>query len=211
MKGGVCKDKKGLEMGCSNGYSIECLSSLVSLLDVVDGSRYMLDNLPDNIKNNPNINLIYSLFEDLNIIDKYDYIFCSFVLEHVKDPQNIIDICYKMLKSNGNMFITVPNARALSRQMAQKMGLGDIYSLTENDLAHGHRRVFDLTILKKLINNSKFKAIKYGGTYVKPFADFQLNQMIAAEIIGKNQFNGMQLLAEDYPDISGAIYAILKK
>ena len=202
----------GLELGCSSGYSTLCLSELVCELDVVDGSRKMLDRLDDAVQSKGNVNLIYSLFEELCGVGKYDYIFCSYVMEHVADPASIIEICYKLLKEGGKMFITVPNARALSRQMALKMKLiSSLYDLTENDIAHGHRRVYDLVSLELLVRDSKFCLEQIGGTFIKPYADFQINEMIKNNIIGFEQLEGMQLLAEDYPDLSGSIYVTLNK
>ncbi len=70
------------------------------------------------------------------------------------------------------MFITVPNATALSRQMAVKMNLlSSLYELTENDLAHGHRRVFDKDILLALLRQSGFRVVDTRGTFLKPFSD----------------------------------------
>lgn len=204
---------KGLELGCSSGYSTMRLSEMLNRLDVVDGSKKMLDSLPDKIKNCSNVKFIYSLFEEFTCDEQYDYIFCSYVLEHVTNPAVILDIGYKALKPLGKLFITVPNAQALSRQMALEMGLiHDLYTLTENDIAHGHRRVFDMISLKNLLEGSLFSNIlEVGGTFVKQFADFQFNQMIEKEIIGKMQLMGMQKIARKYPELSGSIYAVCQK
>lgn len=203
--------RKGLKLGCSSGYSTMCLANLLDELDVVDGSSNMIEIASKQVTNT-NVHFRYSLFEELNDWEKYDYIFCSYVLEHVLDPAEVLNICHHALKKGGRLFVTVPNARALSRQMALEMGLLEsLYSLTENDKAHGHRRVFDLEILRKIIEDSPFESIEFGGTFVKQYADFQINQMIDANIIGKEQLIGMQKLAEKYPDISGSIYAVLEK
>lgn len=204
------KEKRGLELGCSNGYSTKCLSKVIGELDVVDGSQNMIKKASENLQQT-NVNFIYALFEEFTG-GGYDYVFCSYVLEHVIEPNKILDMCFRVLKNNGKMFITVPNAMALSRQMAKEMGLIDnLYTLTENDKAHGHRRVFDLEMLKNLIMDSGFTILDIGGTFLKPYSDFQLNQMIDQHIIGKEQLRGMQKLAKQYPELSGSIYAILGK
>lgn len=180
-------------------------------LDVVDGSQCMLQKASKRVKNR-NVNFKYGLFENIKEIEIYDYIFCSYVLEHVIDPDEILKICYRALKKGGKLCITVPNAKALSRQMAVNMGLLEsVYQLTDNDIAHGHRRVFDLKLLTETIGKSRFELLTVGGTFVKQFADFQLNKMIQEGIIGEQQLKGMQKLAEIYPEISGSIYAILLK
>lgn len=203
------KDGYGLELGCSGGYSTQCLSCLVRKLDVVDGSKKMIQNCRDV---NGNVTFLYSLFEDLEFEDKYDFVFCSYVLEHVISPRQILEVCHRALRPGGKLFITVPNATALSRQMALKMKLlGSLYELTENDLAHGHRRVFDKKSLLGLVSQGKFKVLDTGGTFVKQFADFQMDKMIEQKIIGGGQLEGMQEMAKVYPELSGSIYAILEK
>ena len=39
----------------------------------------------------------------------FDVIVCSEVIEHVSDPQKIIDFAYKLLKKNGLIILTTPN------------------------------------------------------------------------------------------------------
>lgn len=201
-----------LELGCSNGYSTKLLSEMVAELTVVDGSKYMLERLDEELLKRENVTFVYSLFEELDDENKYNNIFCSYILEHVIDPIQILHILYRALERGGRLFITVPNATALSRQMAVEMKmLNNLYELTENDLAHGHRRIFDMQKLKDLIGETPFKLKKTGGTFVKEFADFQLNQMIENQIIGETQLDGMQKLAEKYPELSGSIYVICEK
>lgn len=205
----IKKPGYGLELGCSSGYSTERLSQLVRRLDVVDGSKKMLAKCKQFDKK---VTFLYALFEELDIREKYDFIFCSYVLEHVMSPRQILEVCHSGLRPAGMLFITVPNATALSRQMALEMNLlSSLYELTENDLAHGHRRVFDRESLMKLVGQSGFRVIDTGGTFLKPFADFQMNQMIAQKIIGGGQLRAMQKMAQIYPELSGSIYAVLER
>lgn len=171
-----------------------------------------MERLDSEIAGKKNVTFIYSLFEELQYKEVYDKVFCSYVLEHVVNPMDILAMIYRALKPGGRLFITVPNATALSRQMALDMKLmEDLYELTDNDRAHGHRRVFDLQKLRHILNQTSFKIKKTGGTFVKEFADFQLNRMIESGIIGEKQLHGMQKLAERYPELSGSIYAICEK
>jgi 2-polyprenyl-3-methyl-5-hydroxy-6-metoxy-1,4-benzoquinol methylase len=202
-------DSIALELGCSDGYSTDLLSRLVKKLDVVEGSNIMIERAigiaPSNVQ------FRHALFEELAEETKYQYIFANYVLEHVIDPIDVLRKCSKLLNKDGLIFITVPNARALSRQLALEMGIiSNLYELTQNDLQHGHRRVFDMTALNMLLSKCGFQIICTGGLYVKPFADFQLNKMIESNIIGESQLNAMHKLAYTYPDISGSIYLIAK-
>ncbi len=114
---------KSLELGCSNGYSTRILSELTELLDVVDGSKYMLERMRQELPAKKNVTFIYSLFEELEKENEYENIFCSYILEHVVNPEQLLNKIYYMLRPGGKAFITVPNATALSRQMAFEMHL----------------------------------------------------------------------------------------
>lgn len=207
----VSKDKDALELGCSDGYSTELIASIVRCLDVVDGSYKMISKAKENVSYD-NVQYDCRLFEDINIDKKYDYIFANYIFEHVNNPEEVVNIAYSLLKNGGYLFVTVPNAKALSRQMAVSMGLlKSLYELTENDKNHGHRRVYDLNTLSELFGKSEFCIKKIGGTFVKQFADFQLDQIIEKKIVDDDYLKAMQELGEKYPDISGSIYIILQK
>ena len=207
--------KKGgtvLELGCGEGDSTRLFAASFHKVVVREGSQEFLNRAQKNLKAFKNIEFSYGLFEDISDIEQYDMIIANYIFEHIQNVQEIFNICYLALKNNGLLFITVPNAKALSRQLAVKMGLLDnIYALTENDLKHGHRRVFDMELLKREAEQTPFVVEKSGGVYVKEFADFQLKVMLEHDIIGREHFMGMQELAKDYPEIAGSIWMCLRK
>ncbi|WP_054773162.1 class I SAM-dependent methyltransferase [Methylogaea oryzae] len=115
LKGGA-----GLELGCSDGYMTALLAQRLERLDVVDGSRHFIEAARQ--RNLPNVGYHHSLFEEYAPDFRYDYVFASFVLEHVLDPQPVLAMARAVLKEDGLLFVVVPNARALSRQLALHMG-----------------------------------------------------------------------------------------
>ena len=69
------------------------------------------------------------MFETFIAKEQFDVIIANYIFEHIEDVQQIMNICYDSLKEKGILFITVPNAKALSRQLALKMELiDDLYS-----------------------------------------------------------------------------------
>ena len=48
------------------------------------------------------------------IKDKFDIILCLEVLEHQIKPKEFLDLCFKLLKEDGILIITVPNRERLS-------------------------------------------------------------------------------------------------
>lgn len=200
---------RGLELGSEIGYMSERIATLVDHLDIVDGSESFLNQVKQ--RGIPNASYFCSLFEQFQPEPVYDYVFASHILEHLVDVSVVLEMVRKALKPGGYLFITVPNARALSRQLARHMGLiDDLYALTPNDLRGGHRRVYDRVLLTREIEGSGFEIIAQGGLLFKPFADFQMDQLIDTGLLGSQQCEGLYRLGFDYPDMCADIFAITR-
>jgi len=204
VQGGI-----GLELGSEIGYMSERLAALVEHLDIVDGSEAFLEQVKK--RNIPNASYICSLFEDFQPTQKYDVVFASHILEHLQDVQVVLRMVKHALKPDGTLFATVPNARAMSRQLARHMGLLDsLYALTPNDIRGGHRRVYDRASLDRDIEIAGFEIIAEGGILFKPFADFQMDQLIDSGILGPQQCEGLFKLGREYPDLCADLYVIAR-
>ncbi|MEE9379665.1 MAG: class I SAM-dependent methyltransferase, partial [Candidatus Lokiarchaeia archaeon] len=206
----------GLQLGCSSDcYETELLSKILYKLDVIEGSSINIERCQK--KNLPNVRFFNSLFEEFKVIidkEKYDFIFCTYVLEHVIDVQPILNMIKSVLNSKGFVFFVVPNCRACSRQLALYMNLiPGLRELTENDLIHGHRRVYDRFSFNKDIEKAGFRIIQQGGIIFKILADFQLDELIEKRVLNKSHFKGLYKLGLEYPDFCDSLYAIccLKK
>lgn len=199
--------KSVLQLGCSSGYETKLLSRLFNHIEVIDGSKKFIDKIKDQLKTN-NVNFIYSLFEDFNYQpDKYDYIFCSYVLEHVFDPVQVLEKVKTSLKPSGRIFVVVPNYSAFSRQLARELGLvKDLKALTSNDRVHGHRRVYGFQELENDIKKAGYKVTYKQGVVFKILADFQLNKMLEAGIIGEEHIHGLQKMASVNMELCDSIF-----
>jgi hypothetical protein len=108
-------------------------------------------------------------------------------------------------------FVVVPNANALSRQLALHMGLlKDLKNLTENDVNHGHRRVYDRVSLNRDLTEAGFVSISQGGILLKPLADFQMDKLIDSGILQEPQLDGLYRLGFEYPDLCGYLFSACK-
>ena len=199
-----------LELGSEIGYMSERIAELVCQVDIVDGSEDFLEKV--KTRNILNANYYCSLFEEFVASIKYDYVFMSHVLEHLVDDHFVLSkVKNELLTKEGYLFITVPNARALSRQLARHMGMiSSLYDLTANDIRGGHRRVYDRVTLNRAIEHAGFEIIAQGGLFFKPFSDFQLDQLIDGEFLKSEHQEGLYRLGQEYPDMCGDLYAICK-
>lgn len=203
--------KNVLEFGCSDGYLTKMISEKVNSIDIVDASKKAIIDSKKHFDEKNNANFNESLFEDYNTSKKYDLVIASYILEHVISPEIILKKIAEFCHENTLIFIIVPNARALSRQISLNMNLIDsLYSLTANDLKHGHRRVFDRKSLNQLISNSVFENIYETGIILKLLADFQMDKMLNLQIINDSQIDALYKLGLEFPDLCGSIFTICK-
>lgn len=196
-----------LELGCSDGFMTELLAQSVDQLDVIDASEGFIVEAKKRAL--PNVNFHCSLFEEYETDTRYDYVFASFVLEHVLDVAPVLATVRRHLNPDGRFFAVVPNARALSRQLALHMGLiEELNALTENDLKFGHRRVYDRVHLNRDLEAAGFNQISQGGIMLKILADFQMDELISTEFLKEEHIEGLYSLGLEYPDLCGALFSV---
>jgi SAM-dependent methyltransferase len=113
-------------------------------------------------------------FEDC----KYDLIICTEVLEHLLWPQRVVLECFRVLKINGWMVVSVPNCVSLTYRIAWMLGRipscassgnlpgslgGDAYEREDGVFVGGHVIDFNLKRFKKVIESAGFMIVKAKG------------------------------------------------
>ncbi|WP_447737798.1 class I SAM-dependent methyltransferase [Aeromonas veronii] len=157
-----------LELGLGHGHTAKIFNEHSDSYTVLDGSSVVIKQFKAN---NPDFTgcVVESYFEDFQSDENYDVIVMGFILEHVDDPHLILEKYRNMLKSNGRLYIAVPNAKSLNRRFGLALGIiDDIYSLNENDLALGHLRQYCLDTLTQAVTHAGYKVTYQEGIYLKP-------------------------------------------
>lgn len=200
---------RALEFGCCDGFMTSLIAGLVDDLTVVDGSRTFIDMARKRVGGD--VQFVHTLFEDYKPERKFDYIFATYVLEHVNDAIGFLSLARELLNEQGLLFLVVPNARALSRQLARHMGLlDDLYALTPNDINHGHRRVYDRVLLNRDIEAAGLIQVGQGGLLLKLLADFQMDKLIESGVLGEPQQEGLYRMGLEYPDLAGSLFSVCR-
>jgi|SRR3989344_3452432 len=133
-------NNKVLNVGCGIGEDLGILSQYTDLY-MLDISKKTLDVIPDSIKGKKilgdalEIPFKKNFFEGVVTFD---------LLEHIKDDKRVIDEIYRVLKTKGYVFMTVP-------------AIPFLYSTHDKVLKH-HRR-YSKKMVYNLVNN-KFKIIR---------------------------------------------------
>ncbi|MCC2606116.1 class I SAM-dependent methyltransferase [Planctobacterium marinum] len=191
-----------LELGLGHGYSTKVFSNLIDDYSVIDGSSSVIQQFRTKYPELHSVKIIHSFFEDFESTDKFDNIVMGFVLEHVNDPTAILKQFQRMLSENGKLFIAVPNATSLHRQLGLGAGLiEDMYQLSAADLELGHKRIFDVNSLTDTIVQSGLKIKSMEGIFLKPLTTDQLLKLL----LPKEVLNSMMQLGVEYPELSNAL------
>ena len=181
--------KKGifLELGIADGEFTQYLLDdlMVESLVGIEGSKEFVNQCENRfLKNKCPHKFIHTLFEDYEHEPFYNTILAMHILEHLDDPVSVLKLASKWLKDDGHLIINVPNAISLHRMAGVKMGMlakeKELHSL-DNNL--GHKRVYDMILLKKHIEEAGLSVINSGGLFLKPISNAQIQKDWSDELI----------------------------
>lgn len=195
-----------LEIGLGDGIFTQMLAEKFKKVLAVDGSEMIIGYVKNKLSKYYNINYIYSYIENLNLYQKVDNIVMSHLLEHLKDPVSTLIHLKEIMHQDTILYISVPNALSIHRQVAVKMGLLTKCSdFNETDIKLGHKRVYNPDGFKKDVIEAGLEIIEFGGSMLKPLTNKQIEQSWTIEMI-----EGFIKLGDDYPELCGDIYIIAK-
>ncbi len=193
-----------LELGPAEGVITERIAAVFARVVVVEGSERFARELHTRM---PDIDVRCALFEDFTTDERFDVIVMGHVLEHVADPRQLIARAAEWLADEGIICAAVPNARSLHRQAAVFMGLlSSEHSLSEADVHHAHRRVYDLDSFQAEFDGAGLEIAFRGGYLLKPLSNAQMEADWSPEMV-----DAFLRVGERYPDIAGEIYVIARR
>ena len=196
-----------LELGCFKGDMTEQILEYFPNITVVEAASDLAEIVRDRFPGR--VEVINSTFEDAQIDRRYDNVFLVHTLEHLDDRIGILARFRNWLSPAGKLFVAVPNANALSRQIAVKMGLIEHQSaVTPAEAQHGHRCTYSMDVLLSEIRQAGYGVEDYGGILLKPLANFQFDRAITEGIVSEAYIEACHELAKTYPDLSASLYVI---
>jgi len=196
-------DGSFLELGLGHGYTIKEFLKKVNSYTILEGSQAVIENFKSTeSKLFSKVNIIETYFETYETDMRYDTIVMGFILEHVDSPDSILARYKKLLSPGGKIFIAVPNAESLHRQIGLHAGyMQDLQSLSESDLLLGHVRYYNVEALKALALKHKMNIVNLEGIFLKSFTTSQLQKLELNEKV----IDGMLEMGKNYPELSNAI------
>lgn len=198
---------KTLEIGSYDGSMTQQILEYVPSLTVVEPSFDLSEKL--RARFGSTISVVVSTIEDFSSDIKFDNIFLIHTLEHVDSPVAVLEKIQRHLSPAGRLFIAVPNANALSRQIAVHMGVITHNSaVLESESKQGHLRTYSVDTLRRDILKSNLRIDLLSGVFLKAMANFQLDLAISQNIIDDSYIQAANSLAKIYPDFSASLIAV---
>lgn len=109
-------NKKILEIGCGDGGSLLQLKAMG-----YDAYGVETDENIRKVRDELHLSIHIGTIEDANFEPKqFDYIIANQLLEHIIDLESFMESCRKLLKDDGTIIFSTPNANSIYRKLCRK-------------------------------------------------------------------------------------------
>lgn len=154
---------KVLDIGCGNGYLLEAAISRGWSARGYDVDEKSTRAVSERL----GIEVNHGDFLSGDVGDGYDLVTMHQVLEHLKEPNKYLKKIHSLLKTDGHLFVAVPNIKSLSSRLKyyleqkglRRKNIGKYY-----DTAH-HVLYFEPQTLVSLLDNHGFRVVHRRNCY----------------------------------------------
>jgi SAM-dependent methyltransferase len=189
-----CRGPKVLEMSYNDRGWTDALLERGFDLTVIEGAKYNVDYA--RAKFGDRLNIIHTLFEEYEPVERFNTIIMSCIIEHVLDPALVLRRAASWLTDDGVIVLVVPNKLSLHRRVGLRCGLLEsMEQLSEQDLAVGHRRLYTVPSLTEEIAGAGLQTPGIEGIFLKPLSSGQMMDWPDSLL---NAFDDMALELRDY-------------
>ena len=121
-------------------YAVDAVDKAIESIKAKGITAYKLDVEEDNLP-----------FED----NYFDSVYCGEIIEHLLTPDHLLKECKRVLKREGVLVVTVPNACSIRNRIKVLLGvLPDVYAKYNN--SNAHMRDYDIKCVREMLDNSGF-------------------------------------------------------
>jgi 2-polyprenyl-3-methyl-5-hydroxy-6-metoxy-1,4-benzoquinol methylase len=137
-----------LEIGCGTGGMLKIMQDLGWLVEGIDFDPIAVESCRRKC-----LDVRLGALEDqVYPADSFDAITMSHLIEHVPDPQALLEKCFRLLKPNGYLSVVTPHSEALGHRL-----FGASWFHLDPPR---HLNLFAVTSLKRVAENAGFSRVK---------------------------------------------------
>lgn len=199
-----------LEMGSFDGSMTALILNYIGDLEIIEGASELAQTVRD--KFGDGVKVHHGWFEEFSPKREFDQIFLVHGLEHVDNPTDVLQRAASWLSQNGKLFVAVPNANALSRQIAVRMGLvSHLQAVTPGEALHGHLRTYNLDTLRREAIDASLEVMESGGVILKTLSNSQFDLSTSSGVVTADYIAACNQLSLVWPDFSASVYVVLRR
>ncbi|GAB4315526.1 MAG: hypothetical protein Kow0019_15700 [Methanobacteriaceae archaeon] len=150
------KESKGLDLGCGIGNITYPLSYLGYKMVGIDISETNIKIAKSKSFKGLNPQFFVGNAENLDLNNIFDFCICSEVLEHLNQPQKVLNTLNHLLKDNGIIIVTIPNGYgpySLCHDHFRNKIISKLLPIGKSD----HLKYFSYNLYNKFIKKNKFQ------------------------------------------------------
>ncbi len=176
-----------MDLACGDGLMTKAFCERFDRVVGIDASGTHLEKARDLC---PDAEFHESLIEEFETDEKFDSVFMLDILEHVIDPQALLQKAASFMSDDGVMVVHVPNCDAVNRKIAVLMGtLTSCDELTPFDIdIAGHRRSYNIKSLRKDVEGAGLTVKETGGIFYKMMSTAQIDWFLQNGLWEGNNF-----------------------
>lgn len=178
----VGKNKKILDLGCSNGF-------VSKLIKDKGNDVYGVDISASLVKKTSRLGIKTFTADLENEIpfrkETFDVVVAGEVIEHIKDTDKFLQEIYRILKNDGYLVLTTSNFVSLGRRIQYLLGRAGYHeaSLSYPNCSAGHLRYFNKELLLGLLKVNHFNVNLFTSDVVN--FSFDTNSNIRSAFLAK--------------------------
>jgi len=210
------KGKRILEIGFGFRPIIGAIDGYAHYVGIEPGSS-VFNDVQSKYSNVDNITLVNDFLEGWfqGVKEQeFDIVIIPGVLHEVINPSNFLKLAWGLVKKNGTLYINVPNAHSLHREIAVAMNLIDkVDDFTDRNVELGQNNIFSMKGLKSLVDiHCDNKIITMNESFfVKPFTHSQMMSAIEHGVINENILQGLYNVSPSFPESGSEIAMTVRK
>jgi 2-polyprenyl-3-methyl-5-hydroxy-6-metoxy-1,4-benzoquinol methylase len=199
-----------LELGYINNIWTNALLQAGGTVDILEAASNHVEKARADFRDNPNVTVHHTLFEDFVPAEKYDTILMSGVVKHIPDDVGFLHHARSWLKTDGVVIACTQNSRSFHRRLGTYMGLEsrpDAANQRDKEVFNLHQ--YDRYSWRALFLEAGYEVETVQGVYLKILSTEQM--MYLSERYDVNQImEGLKQLAEELQDYAWYMYLIAR-
>jgi 2-polyprenyl-3-methyl-5-hydroxy-6-metoxy-1,4-benzoquinol methylase len=204
------KPGRMLELGYINNIWTDALLAAGGSVDILEAASNHVERARETFRDNPQVTVHHTLFEDYQPQEKYDTIMMSGVIKHIPDDVGFLRQARAWLKPDGVVIGCTQNSRSFHRRLGAYMGLEsspEAHNKRDKEVFNVHQ--YDRFKWRALFLEAGYEVEKVEGVFLKILSTEQM--MCLGEKYDVMQImEGLRQLAAELNDYAWYLYLIAR-